>query len=74
MYIERTDFRTQDEKGYYGLAPGKQVLLKYAHNITCTDVVTNDKGEVVEIKATLDKGSTTKVKGTNNFLLFEKFR
>jgi len=63
VYIERTDFRTQDEKGYYGLAPGKQVLLKYAHNITCTDVVYDANNEVVEIKATLDRGSTTKVKG-----------
>lgn len=63
VYIEKSDFKTQDEKGYYGLAPGKQVLLKYAHNITCTDVVTNDKNEVVEIKATLNKGDTTKLKG-----------
>jgi glutaminyl-tRNA synthetase len=63
VYIERTDFRVKDEKGYYGLAPGKQVLLKYAHNITCTDVVYDDKGEVVELKATLERGSTVKVKG-----------
>jgi glutaminyl-tRNA synthetase len=63
VYIERTDFRPVDEKGYYGLAPGKTALLKYAYNITCTDVVYNDKNEVVEIKVTMDKSNSVKVKG-----------
>lgn len=29
VYIERTDFRMKDSKDYYGLAPGKSVLLRY---------------------------------------------
>lgn len=28
VYIERTDFRMQDSKDYYGLAPGKSVILR----------------------------------------------
>jgi len=28
VYIERTDFRLKDSKDYYGLAPGKSVLLR----------------------------------------------
>lgn len=62
VYIERSDFRVQDEKGYYGLAPGKQAMLKYAHNITCTDVVYDENKEVVEIKATVNR-EKSKVKG-----------
>ncbi|KAK4530938.1 hypothetical protein CCYA_CCYA06G1795 [Cyanidiococcus yangmingshanensis] len=29
IYIERTDFRLQDSKDYYGLAPGKMALLRH---------------------------------------------
>ena len=28
IYIEETDFRDHDSKDYYGLAPGKSILLK----------------------------------------------
>ena len=28
LYIESTDFRLEDSKDYYGLAPGKSVLLR----------------------------------------------
>lgn len=28
IWIERTDFREADEPGYYGLAPGKTVMLR----------------------------------------------
>lgn len=64
VYIERSDFRLVDEKGYYGLAPNKTVLLKYAYIITCTDVVLDDKNEVVEIKATVDMTNPVTPKGT----------
>ena len=39
VYIEHSDFRAADAKGYYGLAPGKRVLLRYASVITCRDVI-----------------------------------
>ena len=28
IFIEETDFRDADEKGYFGLAPGKSVMLR----------------------------------------------
>ena len=37
LYIERSDFRAEDCKGYYGLAPGKAVLLKYAGVFTAAE-------------------------------------
>jgi hypothetical protein len=29
LYIESSDFRLKDSKDYYGLAPGKTVMLRY---------------------------------------------
>lgn len=37
LWIERSDFRTEDCKGYFGLAPGKSVLLKYAGVFTAAE-------------------------------------
>ncbi|XP_071687254.1 glutamine--tRNA ligase-like [Rutidosis leptorrhynchoides] len=63
VYIEQTDFRLEDSKDYYGLAPGKTVILRYAFPIKCTEVVlSEDKQSVVEIHAEYDpfKTRTTK--------------
>ena len=54
VYIESTDFRTEDAKGYYGLAPGKSVMLRYAYPITCTSYKTDDTGNVIELHAECD--------------------
>eukprot|EP00172_Hildenbrandia_rubra_P001080 Plantae.Rhodophyta-Hildenbrandia_rubra.ctg16458.p1 GENE.Plantae.Rhodophyta-Hildenbrandia_rubra.ctg16458~~Plantae.Rhodophyta-Hildenbrandia_rubra.ctg16458.p1 ORF type:complete len:616 (-),score=108.55 Plantae.Rhodophyta-Hildenbrandia_rubra.ctg16458:1042-2622(-) len=63
VYINETDFRKEDKKGYYGLAPGKTAMLRYAYPITVDDVVCNEKGAVTELKATCDYGKTVKTKG-----------
>ncbi|KAI4369007.1 hypothetical protein MLD38_017502 [Melastoma candidum] len=64
VYIEQSDFRMKDSKDYYGLAPGKSVLLRYAYPIKCTDVVLAEDGEtVVEIRAEYDPSKKTKPKG-----------
>ncbi len=54
LYIERDDFREDPPKQYYRLSPGKEVRLRYAYFITCTGVVKDDAGEVIEIRATYD--------------------
>jgi len=55
LYIERDDFREDPPKKYFRLAPGREVRLKHAYYITCTDVVKNEKtGEVQEIHCTYD--------------------
>lgn len=53
LYIESSDFRTEDAKGYFGLAPGKAVLLRYAHPITCDAVVIAPSGSVVELRCSM---------------------
>lgn len=64
LYIEHTDFRMKDSKDYYGLAPGKTVLLRYAFPIKCTEVIlSDDKESIVEIRAEYDPSKTTKPKG-----------
>ncbi|KAK6921726.1 Glutamyl/glutaminyl-tRNA synthetase, class Ib, anti-codon binding domain, partial [Dillenia turbinata] len=64
VYIEQSDFRLKDSKDYYGLAPGKSVLLRYAFPIKCTDVILgDDKETVVEIRAEYDPSKKTKPKG-----------
>ena len=54
IYIEQDDFRETPPPKYYRLFPGNEVRLRYAYFIKCTDVVKNDKGEVIEVHATYD--------------------
>lgn len=66
LYIERDDFRLQDSKDYYGLAPGKSVILRYAvkitHKATITDPAT---GEVVGLEVEASEIDTSEKKAKN---------
>jgi glutaminyl-tRNA synthetase len=71
LYIEQDDFMEVPAKKYFRLAPGQEVRLRYACLVTCTSVVKNAAGEVVEVHCTYDphsRGGTApdgrKVKGT----------
>ncbi|NOZ75413.1 MAG: glutamine--tRNA ligase/YqeY domain fusion protein [FCB group bacterium] len=39
LWIERSDFREDAPRKYFRLAPGREVRLKHAYYITCTEVV-----------------------------------
>lgn len=54
LYIEQDDFREDPPKQYFRLAPGREVRLRYAYFITCTGVVKDDGGNVVELHCTYD--------------------
>jgi len=54
LYIERDDFMEDPPRKFYRLAPGREVRLRYAYFITCTDVVKDESGEVVELHCTYD--------------------
>ncbi len=54
LYIEQDDFREHPPKQYYRLSPGREVRLRYGYFVTCTGVIKNDKGEVVEVRCTYD--------------------
>ena len=54
LYIEQTDFMEDPPKKFFRLGPGREVRLRYAYFITCTEVIKNDLGEVVELRCTYD--------------------
>jgi glutaminyl-tRNA synthetase len=53
LFIEQDDFMENPPKGYYRLAPGREVRLRYAYFIKCLDVVKKD-GKPVELRCTYD--------------------
>ena len=54
LYIERDDFMEEPPKKFFRLAPGREVRLRSAYFITCSSVVKDAAGNVVEIRATYD--------------------
>ena len=71
VYIERDDFMVDPPKQFHRLAPGREVRLRGACLMTCTDVVRDAAGEVAELRCAYDPASHggnapdgRKVKGT----------
>lgn len=55
LYIERDDFMEEPPRKFFRLAPGREVRLRYAYFVTCTEVIKDPKsGEVVELRCTYD--------------------
>jgi glutaminyl-tRNA synthetase len=54
LYIEEDDFREVPPPKYFRLSPGKEVRLRYGYFITCTSVVKDEQGNVVEVHCTYD--------------------
>ncbi len=71
LYIERDDFMEDPPKKFFRLAPGREVRLRNAYFVTCTDVVKDGEGNITEIHCTYDPATRggdapdgRKVKGT----------
>ena len=71
LWIDKADFMLEPPKGYFRLAPGAEVRLRYGYFIRCVDAVKDANGEVIEVKCTFDpetRGGNApdgrKVKGT----------
>ncbi|MFQ5720371.1 MAG: glutamine--tRNA ligase/YqeY domain fusion protein, partial [Acidobacteriota bacterium] len=54
LFIEQGDFCEDPPRKYFRLAPGREVRLRYAYFVTCTDVVKDADGALVEIRCTYD--------------------
>ncbi|MBN1284298.1 MAG: glutamine--tRNA ligase/YqeY domain fusion protein [Anaerolineae bacterium] len=54
LYIEQEDFMENPPKKFYRLAPGREVRLRYGYFITCTGVVKDAQGNIVELRCTYD--------------------
>lgn len=51
IYIERDDFMEDAPEGYYRLTPSQPVRLKHAYILTCKEVIKDENGAIVELKA-----------------------
>jgi len=54
LYIEQDDFMEDPPKKFYRLAPGREVRLRYAYFVTCTDVIKDENGNITELHCTYD--------------------
>jgi len=54
LWIEREDFIEDPPKKFFRLSPGREVRLRWAYFITCTNVVKDADGKVTEIHCTYD--------------------
>ena len=57
VFIERDDFMEEPVKKWFRLAPGREVRLRYAALVTCTDVIKDPNGQIVELRCTWDPES-----------------
>ena len=57
LYIEQDDFMENPPKQFFRLSPGREVRLRYGYLVTCTDVVKDADGNVVEVRCTYDPAS-----------------
>ena len=71
IFIERSDFMEDPPKKFFRLGPGREVRLRFAYFITCTDVIKDKEGKITELRCTYDKETQggaapdgRKVKGT----------
>jgi len=54
LWIERDDFMEEPPRKFFRLAPGREVRLRSAYFVTCTEVVKDPNGRVVELRCTYD--------------------
>jgi len=54
LYIEREDFAEVPPPKFFRLAPGREVRLRYAYFVTCTDIIKDENGEIIEVHCTYD--------------------
>ena len=54
LFIERDDFMEDPPKKFFRLAPGREVRLRNAYLVTCTDVIKDAEGRVVELRCAYD--------------------
>ncbi len=79
IYIEKEDFKEDPPKKFFRLSPGKEIRLKHAYYITCTEVIKDENtGEILEIHCTYDpktRGGWSddgrRVKGTSHWVSAE---
>ncbi|MFZ2631196.1 MAG: glutamine--tRNA ligase/YqeY domain fusion protein [Desulfosalsimonadaceae bacterium] len=54
LYIEQDDFMEDPPKKFFRFSPGREVRLRYAYFVTCTEAVKDETGKIVELRCTYD--------------------
>jgi glutaminyl-tRNA synthetase len=54
LWIEHDDFREVPPPKYFRLSPGREVRLRWGYFVTCTGVVKDERGDVVEVRCRYD--------------------
>jgi glutaminyl-tRNA synthetase len=54
LWIERDDFMEEPAKKFFRLSPGREVRLRSAYFVTCTGIVKDEDGRIVELRCTYD--------------------
>jgi glutaminyl-tRNA synthetase len=54
IWIERGDFMEDPPRKFFRLAPGREVRLRYAYFVTCTEVIKDAAGQIIELRCTYD--------------------
>ena len=54
LLIERDDFLENPPKKFFRLSQGREVRLRCAYFITCTEVIKDHRGEIVELRCVYD--------------------
>jgi glutaminyl-tRNA synthetase len=76
LWIERDDYQENPPKGYFRLAPGAEVRLRYGYIVKCTGAERDAQGNVVAVHCTYDPATKSgtpgaegrKVKGNIHWL------
>jgi glutaminyl-tRNA synthetase len=67
LWIERDDFQETPEKGFFRLAPGAQVRLRYAYVIECTGFEKDATGRITEVRARIFTDSKSGTSGADQY-------
>jgi glutaminyl-tRNA synthetase len=65
LWVERDDFSENPPKGYFRLAPGAEVRLRYAYIVRCTHVDKDASGDVIAVHCTYDPATRSGTPGAD---------
>jgi glutaminyl-tRNA synthetase len=65
LWIERDDFMERPPKGYFRLAPGTEVRLRYAFIVRCTGFEKDAAGNVTTVHCSYDPGTWSGTPGAD---------
>ena len=65
LWIERDDYQENAPQGYFRLAPGAEVRLRFAYVVRCTGADKDADGNVVAVHCTYDKGTRSGTPGAD---------